>query len=61
MNTTVEKNNPKIFPQNEGKINSKGMVAPPVPPKSSQAKFAGIKAILSEMYLILKQMIVIKQ
>ncbi|MDE5065733.1 hypothetical protein RYF71_05280 [Wolbachia endosymbiont of Drosophila malagassya] len=45
MNTTVEKNNPKIFPQNEGKINSKGMVAPPVPPKSSQAKFAGIKAI----------------
>ncbi|WP_353270031.1 hypothetical protein [Wolbachia endosymbiont (group A) of Myopa testacea] len=73
MNTTVEKNNPKIFPKNEGKINSKGMVAPlvpprapetklslqnelekivklkkvalPVPPKSSQAKFAGIKAI----------------
>ncbi len=45
MNTTVEKNNPKIFPQNEGNINSKGMVAPPVPPKSSQAKFAGIKAI----------------
>lgn len=67
MNTTVEKNNPKIFPKNE---NSKGMVAPPlpprapetklssqnelekivklnppVPPKSSQAKFAGIKAI----------------
>ncbi|MGL9779106.1 MAG: hypothetical protein ACR5K5_02445 [Wolbachia sp.] len=45
MNTTVEKNNSKIFPKNEGKINSKGMVAPPVPPKSSQAKFAGIKAI----------------
>ncbi|XCA32860.1 MAG: hypothetical protein ABS808_03445 [Wolbachia endosymbiont of Polyergus mexicanus] len=42
MNTTVEKNNPKNFPKNE---NSKGMVAPPVPPKSSQAKFAGIKAI----------------
>ncbi|WP_255453353.1 hypothetical protein [Wolbachia endosymbiont of Atemnus politus] len=45
MNNTVEKNNPKIFPKNEGKIKSKGMVAPPVPPKSSQAKFAGIKAI----------------
>ncbi|MBA8770652.1 hypothetical protein HCR16_06265 [Wolbachia pipientis] len=45
MNTTVEKNNSKIFPKNEGKINSKGMVALPVPPKSFQAKFAGIKAI----------------
>ncbi|GFQ82668.1 uncharacterized protein TNCT_724971 [Trichonephila clavata] len=45
MNTTVEKNNPKIFPKNE---NSKGMVAPPVPPKSSQAKFAGIKAIFEQ-------------
>ena len=31
MNTTVEKDNPKIFPKNK---NSKGMVAPPVPPKS---------------------------
>ncbi len=31
MNTTVEKNNPKIFPKNE---HSKGIVAPPVPPKS---------------------------
>ncbi|WP_265041040.1 hypothetical protein [Wolbachia endosymbiont (group A) of Calamotropha paludella] len=48
MNTTVEKNNPKIFPQNEGKINSKGMVAPPVPPKSSQVKFAGIRAIFEQ-------------
>lgn len=48
MNTTVEKNNPKIFPKNEGKINSKGMVAPPVPPKSSQAKFAGRRAIFEQ-------------
>lgn len=48
MNTTVEKNNPKIFPKNEGKVNSKGMVAPPVPPKSSQAKFAGIRAIFEQ-------------
>ncbi len=31
MNTTVEKNNPKIFPKNE---HSNGIVAPPVPPKS---------------------------
>ncbi|WP_374698489.1 hypothetical protein [Wolbachia endosymbiont (group B) of Limnophora tigrina] len=48
MNTTVEKNNPEIFPKNEGKINSKGMVAPPVPPKSSQAKFAGRRAIFEQ-------------
>lgn len=45
MNTTVEKNNPKIFPKNE---NSKGMVTPPVPPKSSQAKFAGIRAVFEQ-------------
>ncbi|MDR2978793.1 MAG: hypothetical protein LBU56_05400 [Rickettsiales bacterium] len=48
MSTTVEKNNPKIFPKNEGKINSKGMVAPPVLPKSHQTKFAGIKAIFEQ-------------
>ncbi|QOD37836.1 hypothetical protein [Candidatus Wolbachia massiliensis] len=48
MNTKVEKNNPKIFPKNEGKINSKGIVAPPVHPKSHQTKFAGIKAIFEQ-------------
>lgn len=40
MNTTVEKNNPKIFPKNEGKINSKGMVAPPVPPRAPETKLS---------------------
>ncbi|WP_265021635.1 hypothetical protein [Wolbachia endosymbiont (group A) of Icerya purchasi] len=40
MNTTVEKDNPKIFPKNEGKINSKGMVAPPVPPRAPETKLS---------------------
>jgi hypothetical protein len=45
MTNIIKQNYSENFPNNEGRVNSKSMVAPPVLPKSPQTKFAGMKAI----------------
>ncbi|WP_395463444.1 hypothetical protein [Wolbachia endosymbiont of Cantharis cryptica] len=49
MTKIIEQNHSGNFSNpNEGKVNSKGMVAPPVPLKSYQVKFAEIKAVFEQ-------------
>ncbi|WCR57609.1 hypothetical protein [Wolbachia endosymbiont of Ctenocephalides felis wCfeJ] len=40
MTTTIKQNHSENFSKNKGKVNSKGMVAPPVPPRAPETKLS---------------------